>query len=601
MQSRYCRVIILIVLSKLICGEKYELTCTEFGEQEILYDGYYCTIEELHLNYSDQVIFTNYEYVPTVRVVKFTDSKMPFIPQGIFRYLTNVREFDISFVNLETVHRDFEGAENLMYLTISHNRLTELPASLFHGAPNITSIDFSHNQIEKISKFTFVDGEYISRLDLSHNKLKRLDKELFEKLIHLDQINLDNNQLEEIDSDFFATNTLLQKVTLNNNDIVTLSCTLFSHSYYFNSLEVANNKISEFDTNCIKGPSLSFSINNNRLNTLKLRNVNAVDASNNNISMLTIDENTNDLTILKLANNSLSNLSAIFEHLNLLEHLDLSHNNIGRLNISTFSKLKNLKKLYLRNASINHLNFGTFASQKKLEVLDISYNHLNHINLDVFLPYLKDLESLYVDGNNLTEWIGLTHTIFPKLKILGISNNKFNCTHLAKIIRLLNLDILELTVDPEETTANRTHVYGIACYHDDSDGYYDGKSNGGIRNNITYHHITNHYDHKTEVQKAIIKLFYENILNSNNTNPDLSEQIKSFRYTNDIRTHQVVVLESNLNLMKYSIVFISIVCFIFVVAKLITLIQKHRRFNVIDSGVYHSTATMNTLQTNIAY
>lgn len=586
-------VILGLTLYNLVSSEKIDLPCNEYiaESDEILYDGVYCTVSEFHIGYGDQVNCDVYPYYrDRIHVVKFTESTMPFIPHAIFRHLTGIREFDISFTGIEAIHRDFEGARNLMFLTMANNRLTELTASLFIDAPNISFIDLSHNEIDKINPFTFIDALFLSQLNLSHNRIKRLDPQVFEKLYALDSIALDNNELDHIDTTLFTRNTLLQKILLNNNRIMTLDCEAFVHTEYLNKLDLSYNQLLEFSTNCLHGPlvsPLSLIISNNRLKNLTLRNIDSLEASNNSISLLSIEDDVCHMEKLVVANNSLNKITALFDRLGTLKHLDVSLNHIGYLNISTFAKLKNLNKLYLKSTKLQHINYGTFASQKELKVLDISYNDLKHIEFDAFFPYLKGIEELYIDGNNLTETGGLGWTamhLFPNLKSLGLSNNQFNCSYLAKLITWLNLDKVELTVDPIEIISNVTHVYGIACTH--GKGYLT--INESL--NVNVRTVIDHYDH--EVDDRSIGQQYHYIDN-------LKDQLKLLKEENVFLVNQESTLESHIRSIKYLIALICALCLVFVTFKLSLIYKRHKSFDSFaEGGIFHS---MNTQHTNIVY
>lgn len=102
-------------------------------------------------------------------------------------------------------------------------------------------------------------------------------------------------------------------------------------------------------------------------------------------------------------------------------------------------------------------------------MLDISYNNLRSINFETFLPYLKHLSELYLDGNGLTVLDGLSNQTFPELRTVGLSRNRFRCPYILKIIMSFDLDKIELTVDSNDTSIDKTHVNGIACEHLDAE------------------------------------------------------------------------------------------------------------------------------------
>lgn len=395
---------VLCTVMTCIFGAEVPLTCDEFKEEEILYEGLYCTVAGVHLDDFDTFNCNVYPYYRhLVKVVKFTESRTINIPYMIFHYFDGIREFDISFTELESIRRgDFIKAENLMYLTAAHNKMSELTSSLFLGAPNISVVDFSYNNIERVSASAFASAALMSRLHLSHNLIRTLEKNTFASMIMLDELYLDFNQLESIDVELFAHNILLARLSLNNNRIIQLDCDSIKDLKYLNKIDLSVNKLLEFNTSCVSGFDLDLIIHDNQLQKLTLRNVAAVHASHNHIEHIYIENGISNLKSLKLAANNLtnSNVTKIFEHLSSLETLDLSYNYVGKLSIGTFAKLTNLEHLNLGHTNLSNINFGTFFHQKELKSLDLSYNNLSVLNFDIFLPYLKNLESLVLDGNS---------------------------------------------------------------------------------------------------------------------------------------------------------------------------------------------------------
>lgn len=598
----WCLYLSVVSLSTVVLSAEIPLPCDEFKEEQLLYEGLYCTIAGVHLNDFDSFECNVYPYYRhLVKVVKFMESRTINIPYMIYNYFEGIREFDISSTELESIRRgDFVKADNLMYLTAAHNKMTELTSSLFLGAPNISVVDFSYNHIEKISASAFASAALMSRLHLSHNLLRTLDKNTFAPMTMLDELHLDFNQLETIDVELFAQNTLLARLSLNNNRILRVECDVIKNLKYLNKVDLSVNKLQEFNTSCISGIDLDLIVHDNQLKILTLRNVASVHASRNQINSIYIEDGISNLKSLKLANNNLMNITDIFDHLNSLETLDLSYNYVGKLNISTFAKLTNLEHLKLGHTNLSNINFGTFFHQKELKSLDISYNNLNKMNFDIFLPYLKNLESLVLDGNNLTEMEGITNSMFPQLSILSISNNNFNCTYLAKLLRTLKWDELGLSIDPELVHTNETHINGITCDHPTNDS-------------ISYNRVHNdHYDHQYNVHKAIVAILNPSHNNQNNKSDNDDIHQLHISHSSEERER---ALESHLLTMKYLLAFICCVCLAFVITKFVSIFRAHRRlhFNVANNssevylqdndkyGIYQSTATMNTIQTNIAY
>lgn len=103
------------------------------------------------------------------------------------------------------------------------------------------------------------------------------------------------------------------------------------------------------------------------------------------------------------------------------------------------------------------------SHQKNLQILDISHNNLGYIDLHV-MTNLKNLKTLDISGNNLTQLFHYEsiHKIFPNLKKLGVDQNQFNCTYLAMILKSLNEKEIIL-IEPENPVKTSSNIFGIAC------------------------------------------------------------------------------------------------------------------------------------------
>lgn len=573
--------LLLISINFINCSDVY-LICDEFAIDMI---ESFCTISDFILNHDDTLQYElayahgDRDYYALMEVVKFTESSTPYIPENIFIRMPNLRELDVSFTGIESFHRnDFNSANNLLFLTSIHNNITSLTPSVFRGAPNISVIDLSHNRIEEIKTNTFSGAEKISRLYFSYNRLKKIAADAFTNLFMLDSIELDHNLLESIDPKTFIDSGLLQTIRLNNNRIVNIECNTFRALSYLSKLNLSGNLLQKFNSTCLKQTRLDYQINDNNISEIILFDANSFDASNNFITEIKIAENvTFTMKELKLGGNGIKNFHKIFEQIETLEYLDLTQTKIGQLNITTFSKLRNLKKLYLRNCSLENITFGTFSSQKDLVTLDISYNNLKHINFDIFVPYLKHITELYIDGNNLMGLSGLSNEMFPELTTLGLSNNHFQCSDIIKTMMRFNLNKIELTIDSNETTINMTHVSGIACDHNDAI-----KSDWS---NFNFRHVNDHHSSRSISQQinhsAILQIL------------DWQNRYNSLAFQE--QTHQFY-----LNFIRYLIASIAVVCLAIVAYKFVVFYQKQKRTHIVlHEGFYRSAATLNSNHTDI--
>lgn len=127
--------------------------------------------------------------------------------------------------------------------------------------------------------------------------------------------------------------------------------------------------------------------------------------------------------------------------------------------------MSELVKLNLEftNITTDSLTYGTFSHNLNLTQIDLSYNQLGRINFEVF-PQLNLLTHLKVDGNNLTEIPYENLKVhFPKLLLIGITDNDWNCTYLSTMVKKLKSLNLIIFVFGNQRVYDDTNFDGIRC------------------------------------------------------------------------------------------------------------------------------------------
>ncbi|XP_055307893.1 leucine-rich repeat transmembrane neuronal protein 2-like [Sitodiplosis mosellana] len=166
-----------------------------------------------------------------------------------------------------------------------------------------------------------------------------------------------------------------------------------------------------------------------------LNNLEHLDISFNNLSTLNIrlfSKTLSNLLQFRAAGNHFDNCLEIIHCLgSKLYELDLSQSFIGTLNPSTFKHLPSLISLMLKRTNLSIFDVKPFKTlQWSLKYLDISNNNLTKLNFSTSLVF-DYLEEITLDENNLTQLDGFTKNSYPKLTKLDITNNKFNCNYLS--------------------------------------------------------------------------------------------------------------------------------------------------------------------------
>jgi Leucine-rich repeat (LRR) protein len=136
---------------------------------------------------------------------------------------------------------------------------------------------------------------------------------------------------------------------------------------------------------------------------------------------------------------------------------------LGSPKIDTFSQMVSLTKLNLSSTGLSHIEFGMFTHQKSVTHLDISENQLGSIDINM-LASMKGLEYLSISGNNLTnlDHIETFSKVFPDFEEIWIERNLWNCTYLAKLIKIFAENSVTVA-PPKKTITDTPNVIGIGC------------------------------------------------------------------------------------------------------------------------------------------
>lgn len=423
----------------------------------------------------------------SIGIMQFENCNFSAIPVDIIEYYRYIWNLNISNVELKTLARsDFNGSheQRLKKLVASHNLLIEIEPGLFNNAKHLREADFSFNNIERIDPSAFDNSKELIFLDLSNNNLAKLPSQTFRELRYLETLSLANNHIAQINASTLDGLINLKSLDLSQNEIQKIGVEMFDENS-LKYLNLSQNGIDEMDDTIFNVLNdleiLDLSCNN--ISTLSDSLFNSAVAlkelyvSNNYLN--SIDDlataNFIGLTILDVSKNNISNLiEKVFDKLVNLVNVNLSLNPLKKFDGLTFAKQKNLIYLNLSETGLPKIGGKTFSRPSKLQSLDLSNNLLKKIDFKIFLPRFKDLEKLYLDGNNIKDLNVFKRAIFPRLHTLGIQNNKFNCSYLHTFLDSVIWH--NLTVDEERIYSmdfDGTNVGGIRCTRaeEDSDEY----------------------------------------------------------------------------------------------------------------------------------
>ncbi len=164
----------------------------------------------------------------------------------------------------------------------------------------------------------------------------------------------------------------------------------------------------------------------------KLRQLQDLDISYNQISDFKVPEKPTGLNTLNLGSNPISNFSFL-QKLTRLHTLNLAHNPIS--DISFLQKLTRLHSLDLGYNQISDISF--LQKLTRLHSLDLGYNQISDIS---FLQKLTGLNTLYLHSNEISDISFLQK--LTRLHTLNLGSNQISdISFLQKLTRLNTLDL----------------------------------------------------------------------------------------------------------------------------------------------------------------
>lgn len=274
----------------------------------------------------------------------------------------------------------------LEYIDLSGNSLKTIEELDFARLPRLRELYLSHNELDAISEMAFHNSTQLQVIDLSGNKLDRIGERTFEGIVRLEFVDLSDNRLSELSEGMFDTNKveILENINLANNkfEMAPLE-TLQKQHNFITTLNLSNNKIKllpaddQILTNIKK---LDLSYNPLSMQALKglfnePKTVRELNLAGTGISQIDSLE-TPFITKLNISNNNISEIPEdVFQRTTLMEELDLSHNNLQKLDSLSpvWSRLTMLKYLDLSNNSFEVISAGNFENLEMLRHLKLSH------------------------------------------------------------------------------------------------------------------------------------------------------------------------------------------------------------------------------------
>lgn len=364
-----------------------------------------------------------------VTCLSFRDNNIDRIEPGTFNTLTNLLYLDLSKNRIPLCDLLTFGGDNykLRTLILDENQVPvdDYGRDIIHSDcfPNVDSLYLRHNWLRSLQfslrgsfptlrhlylSDNFIENENFARdvpncltyVYLERNRIGSFGGEIME---NVEFLFLDHNRLRSIcRGHCFEERTLrvgnarrLKFLSLTHNEINRIEEDAFDNSCDLMTLNLANNQIELIKPDTFRS----------------LRNLKELDLTGNRLTMV-------------------PNLRANGQLLSV----SLGYNRIEFITTGTFRDLRLLKKIVLANNRICRIDTDSFIELPRLEELDLSFNNLERLNR-FWWRQQGSLKNLDVRGNHFTSFGDLCLDSAYHLSVVYLQKNPMisvSCTqHLS--------------------------------------------------------------------------------------------------------------------------------------------------------------------------
>ncbi|XP_063794607.1 transforming growth factor beta activator LRRC32-like [Pseudophryne corroboree] len=429
---------------------------------------------------------------------------------------------------LAKVNADYEQNRSVFEMKCQNLSLHTLPRSLSN---NIKTLDLSHNLITKLTNRSMSHFYNLVNLNLYYNQLETIENGALDALSHLQSLNLESNRLykqnsshkgvldhlqrlktlnlanNNLDSDmmhcYLSSATSLLNLDLSRNAIIILFSEMFAGVPRLSTLDLSDNYIEEIERGTFNSLK-DLRVLNLALNAMHciasfdLLQLRLLNLSSNSLEFF-IGQNSQEsyqLSNLDLSQNNLQHFP-ILPKFHMLQHLNLSGNNIGELIPSSYETEHSLGATTWHEAT---------AELELPAAIENIISHLTHlINLDLsnnhlvtfpwyFLSYLSTLQKLNMAENclhNVTD--GFSIKISDKMK--NRKNMSLRVLDLrANSIQSIPYWLFDMLPGIEQINLKNNNIKFCSCCHNgqnNSASSVDVCSNFSDAHNLHYLNLQN--------------------------------------------------------------------------------------------------------------
>jgi hypothetical protein len=448
----------------------------------------YLNLSYNNINDVDDESFFN---LSSLLVLDLSKNFLSFLRADAFKGLYSLKKLCLNENKFDSIDKKvFGDLDKLNFLDLSLNMIKIIQHENFKYLARLEILNLNSNQIKILNKsLTFLGN--LANLDLSNNLIDEFKNEDYENVSKIAEINLSDNPLGYIDQNFSNIRTVKRLILRNTN--ITESYKLNIGQFYLEELDLSFNAIKFISKKYLKNSRFTLKklfIKNSSLVDWKFlfafqvsgALINNIDFGNcklspifrvisvyftqksdtgirlSNVGLKSFDEV--DLSVLnqgseldlshnfiKIVTNNYTNFGGSNSYYisYQLKYLDLSFNNISKINSSMFMDRENLKYLNLDNSFHEEISSNLYVFNDKLERISISNNYLKKFPIfcsNYSRSRVCNLVQLSIENNKLNE-LGKKDLVYlNSLKYLNLNRNLLSRIENNTFDQLIKLETL---------------------------------------------------------------------------------------------------------------------------------------------------------------
>lgn len=171
-------------------------------------------------------------------VVHFVDVvKIDVIDNSTF---TNDKLQSITWVSSDIKIVKNIGFNDLRYLDLSRNRISQISDDAFYNCPRLEYVDLSENQLTILQDSLFSQMTVLETIKLENNIFHLIPEKLFQETVNLKNISIGNPNLSTIANNALSNLNKLECLKIENSGIKNLNKSSFGEHDYLKSLFLSN-------------------------------------------------------------------------------------------------------------------------------------------------------------------------------------------------------------------------------------------------------------------------------------------------------------------------------------------------------------------------